>query len=501
MKMVNSLLLTAAAGLVAVSGAQAADLPVKAKPVEYVKVCSLYGVGFYYIPGTDICMKLGGYVRFQQNFGSTDVTGGPFAGVGGLNTRVSSEDQSYRVRWLLQHDTRQQTAYGTLRTYMILGFSQDSGTDDTRRRSRRKHDRIYATRAFIQLAGFTFGKATSYFDFVSSAAVAYNAGAYLIARYRRRGPCGCCLHRSTRQRHIGHNLVRTGACSRHPSISVPRSSAALEQLAAADLAGTNRLQDIVANLRVDQAWGAAQIAIAAHNNGTSYYGAGPGGTGLVEWNGHPSNKWGGAVTLGLRLNFPMIGPGDYFQGQVVYAKGASQYASNTPGAFLVKQGSTFAFNTVNDGGFTGTAAAPGIYELTTAWSVFASYEHFWTPSLRTSLYGSYVDYSRSDALNNAMCASGLVAGGASALGRAGGCDLNSQYWVVGSRSQWNITKDLYMGFDVLYSKLNSGNTQHGWDLYNCCGVPGNGVAASALYKTGSLDAVSAAWRIHRDIVP
>src|SRR6187549_3468175 len=129
MKMVNSLLLTAAAGLVAVSGAQAADLPVKAKPVEYVKVCSLYGVGFYYIPGTDICMKLGGYVRFQQNFGATDVTGGPFAGQGGLNTRVSSEDQSYRVRFLLQHDTRQQTAYGTLRTYMILGFSQDSGTD------------------------------------------------------------------------------------------------------------------------------------------------------------------------------------------------------------------------------------------------------------------------------------------------------------------------------------------------------------------------------------
>ena len=52
----------------------------------------------------------------------------------------------------------------------------------------------------------------------------------------------------------------------------------------------------------------------------------------------PSNKWGWAVTFGLRLNFPMIGPGDYFQAQVVYAQGASQYASNTPGAFLVKQG-------------------------------------------------------------------------------------------------------------------------------------------------------------------
>jgi len=169
MKMVKSLLLVSAAGLVAVSGAQAADLPVKAKPVEYVKICSLYGVGFYYIPGTDICMKLGGYVRFQQNFGSTDITGGPFAGVGGLNTRVSSEDQSYRVRWLLQHDTRQQTAYGTLRTYMILGFSQDSGTDTDITTNVRGAgvNRIYATRAFIQLAGFTFGKATSYFDFVS----------------------------------------------------------------------------------------------------------------------------------------------------------------------------------------------------------------------------------------------------------------------------------------------------------------------------------------------
>ena len=53
MKMVKSLLLGSAAGLVAVAGAQAADLPVKAKPVEYVKICSIYGAGFFYIPGTD----------------------------------------------------------------------------------------------------------------------------------------------------------------------------------------------------------------------------------------------------------------------------------------------------------------------------------------------------------------------------------------------------------------------------------------------------------------
>ena len=69
MKMVKSLLLGSAAGLVAVAGAQAADLPVKAKPVQYVKICSLYGVGFYYIPGTDMCIKIGGWVRAEYGWG------------------------------------------------------------------------------------------------------------------------------------------------------------------------------------------------------------------------------------------------------------------------------------------------------------------------------------------------------------------------------------------------------------------------------------------------
>ncbi len=68
MKMVKSLILGSAAGLVAMGGAQAADLPVKAKAVEYVRICSLYGAGFYYIPGTDTCIKLGGYLRVETAF-------------------------------------------------------------------------------------------------------------------------------------------------------------------------------------------------------------------------------------------------------------------------------------------------------------------------------------------------------------------------------------------------------------------------------------------------
>ena len=90
MKMVKSLLLGSAAGIIAVAGAQAADLPVKAKPVEYVKVCSLYGAGYYYMPGTDICLKLGGFVRYQLNYNAgNSISGGPQLGSpGGFNTRA-----------------------------------------------------------------------------------------------------------------------------------------------------------------------------------------------------------------------------------------------------------------------------------------------------------------------------------------------------------------------------------------------------------------------------
>ena len=69
MKTARTLILSSAAGLLALTGgAQAADLPVKAKAVEYVRICSLYGAGFFYIPGTDTCIKIGGYLRADTTF-------------------------------------------------------------------------------------------------------------------------------------------------------------------------------------------------------------------------------------------------------------------------------------------------------------------------------------------------------------------------------------------------------------------------------------------------
>ena len=490
MKMVKSAFLASAAGLVAMSGAQAADLPVKAKPVEYVKVCSLYGAGFWYVPGTDICMKIGGYIRFQESFGATGITAGPFSTSGALNNRLVSSDQSYRSRAILTWDTRQQTAYGTLRTYLVLGATSDSSGSATP-----NVVALYANRAFIQIAGFTFGKASSYFDFISSAAVAYNAGHLYTPDT---GDGGAIVAAYTAQLGNGVSATISAEQARRKGINYVATTALGGTLSADLTDGTGFHQDIVGALRVDQAWGSAQISAAAHDASAAYYGSGPGGVSAMnEWQGHPGSKWGWAASAGLRLNAPMIGPGDYFQASVTYTQGALGYASITPATMLVSNGQTVGTLIMNDGGFTGTAAAPGIFQLTTAWSVFGSYEHFWTPSLRTSVYGSYIDTKRPDELNNAMCASGLYGVTGLAATRALGCDLNASAWNVGSRSQWNVTKDLYVGVDVIYNKLHSAN-------FNAAGTvnlpAGNGKAAGT-YLRSDQDAVAATWRIHRDIVP
>src|SRR5436853_6397307 len=153
MKMVKSLLLGSAAGLVAVSGTQDAGLAVKAKPVEYVKICTLYGEGFYYIPGTDICLKIGGYVRAEYRWNATGGGQPHYTGAGGAQDR-SVSPYSSRHRAHFNFDSRSQTAYGTLRTYVSVNVdNQDQGSVS-----------VNPTRAFIQWAGFTFGHTKSFTD-------------------------------------------------------------------------------------------------------------------------------------------------------------------------------------------------------------------------------------------------------------------------------------------------------------------------------------------------
>src|SRR6266487_5350969 len=162
MKMVKSLLLGTAAGLVAVAGAQAADLPVKAKPVEYVKICSVYGEGFFYIPGTDTCIKLGGFVRQNFIFGQASGSFAPKALSGsGRDNPIDQSEWAMQSTFVTSVDVRTQTEYGTLRAFTRAGFRVETENYD--------YGTYYVERAFIQLGGWTFGRTASFFDYLSGA--------------------------------------------------------------------------------------------------------------------------------------------------------------------------------------------------------------------------------------------------------------------------------------------------------------------------------------------
>src|SRR5258705_9877885 len=183
MKAFKTLLLGTAAGLAGVAGAQAADMPVKAAPVQYVKICTLYGDGFYYIPGTDTCLKLGGYLRVQGEYnmgaGGVVVGSGNEAGQGRF-TRDLTNDFNYRVRGVTSWDVRQQTEYGTLRTYFRFGAENTTPTNSGGGSTANP----FWDRGFIQVAGFTVGRSQSFFDLFTY------GGAYSYHNVRVSGDTG-----------------------------------------------------------------------------------------------------------------------------------------------------------------------------------------------------------------------------------------------------------------------------------------------------------------------
>jgi hypothetical protein len=69
----KSFLLGSAAAFAVVGGAEAADLSV-AEPVEFVQICEAFGTGYWYIPGSDTCIKIGGEIEFDVNLHSLSAT-------------------------------------------------------------------------------------------------------------------------------------------------------------------------------------------------------------------------------------------------------------------------------------------------------------------------------------------------------------------------------------------------------------------------------------------
>ncbi|HEY2531285.1 MAG TPA: porin [Xanthobacteraceae bacterium] len=482
MKMVKSLLLGSAAGLVAVTAGQAADLPVKAKPVEYVKVCSLYGAGFYYMPGTDLCLKIGGWVRAEATWGGNgSMTWGPFNN--NVNNRTTS-NLVVRARGYITADAREQTAYGTARGYIAVGINtSDVGTSVGT--SAGSALTFNSNRAFVQFAGMTAGLATSFFDYYSVPAAEYRGG-YLPASdtgdggwwvwaYTAQLGNGVSATISAEQRRLTQIINQgTGAVVAANGTIVPGAFAGGTALSPAFGAyGGWQVPDIVGNVRVDQAWGGAQVMGALHEVNANYF-AGP----VI---GAPTNKWGFAVGAGLRVNTPFITQGDYFQSQFNYSQGALRYLFNTPNTNWGKvDGNTQTFGVLSDCVYGGTLAGGDTTncQLTTAWGFNASYEHYWTPQLHQSVYGAYYKVNYDTLANSMLCE---LAGGAQGTGvgsaaiAAAGCSNNWSTWGAGTRLQYDVTKTFYIGVEAMYVTMNGGTTSdgllHGFGTTSTAGNP------------------------------
>jgi len=452
MKMVKSLLLGSAAGLMAVAGAQAADLPVKAKAVEYVKICSLYGVGYYYIPGTDTCIKIGGYVRFESYHNEVgghyaDRTPGGFPA--GYFTR-GSNTFGMQARFRLTGDIRTQTEYGTLRAYFAFGVNalnmgSTQGANLTT-------NAVAMERAFIQFAGFTIGRSDTFFAF-------YNGAAYgLVPMFTdgSSGPSGHNVFAYTWQ--FGNGLSA--------SLSAEDSAARIKpvvDLSATDLfsgvsdrSGT-KVPDIVGNLRVDQAWGSAQIMGGLAQVSSQYFAGAPAGACLGNDSscGHNSDKWGWGVGAGLTLKMPWDAK-DTLSGVIAYAKGATGFVTHANGQnFVHKQG--VATGVMTDAVFANPGVIAGYdggLELTEAWGGTIAFEHYWTPSLRTSWVFGYIKTEYSDTAK-ALIARGGACDVGSRFTAVTSCDPDYSYWRLASRTMWNPVANLDIGVEVAYNKVDT----------------------------------------------
>jgi hypothetical protein len=524
----RNLLLCSAAGLLSVTAAQAADLPVKAKPVEYVKVCSLYGAGFYYMPGTDLCLKIGGWVRAEVGYGyNGSLSWGPFnANAGGRGTN----NLVFRGRGYITADAREQTAYGTARGYIAVGVStNDVGLNTAA-------NQFSANRAFVQFAGITAGISQSFYDYYSVPATSYN-GIYPASDT---GDPGWTVFGYTAQ--LGNGLSSTISVEERRTTQiidqtafVPATLAAGPVVAAGGGVGTLvaggftttiagvsanngayggfQVGDIVGNIRLDQAWGGAQIMGALHEDNGTYYSTLP-GVGPLQGgpssSSHPGDKWGWAGGAGLRLNFPMTGEGDYFQSQFNYSVGAARYVMFTPNSNWGKvDGSSEAYGVLSDCVYGGTALLGNHTgcQLTTAWGFNAAYEHHWSPAWQTSLYGGWDAVSYNSEANAMLCsAAGFGNGlqGSSAIANLN-CNNDWSVWFLGSRTQWNVSKTFYMGVDVMYEDLKSAST--GSTLlggYNGCSTGGSatGCGASGAFLTENHSSNwTVRFRAHKDFLP
>ncbi|CAH1673351.1 porin [Chelatococcus asaccharovorans] len=448
MKLVKSLLLGSAAGFAAVAGAQAADLPMtKAAPVDYVRVCSVHGAGFFYIPGSDTCIKLGGRVRAEFMYQEPLNNG---AGQG-----RNRDATGFRGRGQLDVDARTSSEWGTIRAFFRFQLTRDTGVyraSYTGPQGSTTNSNL--DKAFIQFAGFTAGVAQSFFDFYAESLNWGSAPGVLPGSDQ--GSTQLLAYTAT----FGSGFSATISLEDRNQRAVGGATSGYYTYNSAG----ERMPDVVGVLRVDQGWGSAQLSGAVRQLNSSLldynYGTYIGGSRV-------DNKYGYAIQGGVKINLPMLAAGDQLWLQAAYAEGALSYlgVTGTPGlgglaSYLPVSDYVIPVVTPVAGG---PSYATSSAKLTKGWNVLGAFLHYWTPSLRSTLWGSYtsVDFP------------GQVV--------AGSVYRDFKVFQAASALIWSPVKAMDIGVEVLYAKVDA---KRNW--------------ASTVYQKSSEDQWQGRLRFQRD---
>ena len=492
MKMVKSLILGSAAGLLAMGGAQAADLPVKAKAVEYVKICSLYGAGFWYIPGTDTCIKLGGYLRVDANYNAT-IYDGPFwsgdDAQGGMTGNRLTNKINSRSRMALTVDTRTATQYGVVRTFAQADFQFSTyGTTasinpaslfaaaagGTLNNDTVGNGYVAVEFVFLQFAGFTFGKSASAYA-TPWHGYPGNNSSFLLGGHDT--VTGVNNVQYTAQ--FGNGV--SGTIGLDEGLVFNRTnlfnlSTGLNAVGVgANAYGGQVAPDVVGNIRIDQAWGLFQISAAAHEVNASYNVlntvAAPAGalgliggspTGVSEVSGHPASKWGGSVMAALQIKNIPTGAGDDIKMDASWAKGDTKNVistSNASPSFSMFSGTgragayqSIGFGPTTDGMFLPTLfGGDGLIKLTTSYGFRGAFNHNWDPYWSSSLFGAYASV-RNDSTAKAFFCAIYTAG--KVVSADYSCNPDYNVSELGFVTRWTPLQNLTFSAETIWAHLD-----------------------------------------------
>ena len=416
--------LTTVALLASMTSAYAVDLPSrKAAPTSanYVKICDAYGAGFFGIPGTDTCLRVGGMVRYDTFYVPAKDLYKVTSGATALATPKSTENTyGSEVRGRIDLDARTSTELGTLQTVISSRLGRTGGAlSDAAAPTGATQSATTTTpimeAAYMRWAGFTAGIARDNFQYMP---VVLFTGNQHWASF------------TNGAKQLSYTHLFNGGLSATVAVQDPTDTAIAPVgiSALSTVYSVSRTPQLNGRVDFDQSWGGVSVMGAARQaNGIDP-------TGLA----YDKSKDVWAAGAGAKINLPSIAAGDaiYFTG--AYANGMTEYTtsygSNKASANVKRDVNGWAMNQPSV-----VYGANGL-ETVKSWSVGTAMVHYWNSQWKSGVFGSY------GSIKAPVSSAALVWDGKVGFGDA-------KLWSAGTNLTFSPVKDFDIGLEAIYSNV------------------------------------------------